>query len=120
MKKSFFILFFIFSIYWLQAQDQIQVYKFKAFQTSIYKTLLKRADEISWDNTDILVVINIEKNKIKIFAKKNVNLDTIQTYKAQVDDNGNDQLWHDAIKPPYSDPFINLSGYQDRLPLEKG
>lgn len=48
-----------------------QVYKFRAFQTHVTEPSDggKRGNEISWDSTNILVVINLAKQKIKTYGQ---------------------------------------------------
>lgn len=47
-----------------------QVYKFTAFQTSSTMDLNKTISEKDWENTDMVVEINLDKNLISIFGEK--------------------------------------------------
>jgi hypothetical protein len=65
------------------SQDAV---KYRAFQTSYYDD---EVEEIEWNEVDILVVFNTEKDLIRIFAKKEKNIDIINRQKEYVNKDGN-------------------------------
>lgn len=72
-----------------------QVYKFRAFQTAIIDN--SNNDKLKWNEEDLLVVINLEKSKVQIYAKHTVDIDLISNGEESKDDDGN--IWgkYDAI-----------------------
>jgi hypothetical protein len=75
-----------------------QVYKFKAFQTYFDETNGKRKVlETEWSDVNFLVVINVDKDKIDTYGKKEEHIDIVQTYAPTKDANGNDFLSYTGV-----------------------
>lgn len=74
-----------------------QVYKFKAFQTYFRTDLNHQIEESDWNNVDILVIINLDKKKIHIYAKKEVDLDIVSYSDIQTEDNGDKSFTMKAV-----------------------
>ena len=103
----------IFAFLPTKAQERNQVYKFKAFQTSFYNNSSSSSNDISWNNTDILVVINLDKNKIQIYAKKTVDLDLLES-SSNEDADGNTILSYSAIDEDGIKCRVNVRIFKDQ------
>jgi hypothetical protein len=64
----------------LFGKAQTNVYKYKAFQTATIdntKNSIYTAD-VEWKKVDILVVLNVEKKKLKIYSEAEQDIDLIR------------------------------------------
>lgn len=108
MKNIIIIIGLIFSI-----PSFAQVYKFRAFQTKgIDKTVDK--NDIDWSETNILVVFNVDKGKVQIFAKNNLFIDLVELKKKYKDDDGNSWLKYQGVDDDGDKCNVFLEVFKDQ------
>jgi hypothetical protein len=92
-----------------------QAFKFKAFQT-YWKpaTQTRPIREDDWNDADILVVINIDKYKVKTFGRKQGDYDIIKLYDPVINDNGDKVLPLDAVDEDGDKCSILLTIFKDQ------
>lgn len=73
-----------------------KVYKLKTFQTAVIN-LNERNSEIEWERNSILVVINFNDSKVKIYAKKQSDIDLLTLDKNYLDENDNTWIVYSGI-----------------------
>lgn len=96
MKYAFILSFLICSSNIFAQQKEPQVYKFRAFQTTLLDDA-NQSKEISWHDVDILVVINLDKNKVHIYAENEQDLDLLGITDNYKDNDKNDWLIYKAV-----------------------
>jgi hypothetical protein len=89
-----------------------QVYKFRAFQTAIID--INNNDTLKWNDADILVVINLDKSKIQIYAKHPVDIDIISAGKGSKDDDGNAWGTYDAVDEEGAKCLVQWEVFKDQ------
>ena len=75
----------LFALLFLPVIGRSQVYKFrtiKAKLTFAYPTMAKVADDTLWKQVDMLVVVNDDTKKIKVYSSNPVNLDIAAIWKS--------------------------------------
>ena len=90
MKKFILLTFSTFLVVYSYCQSEKQVFRLKAFQ-SVVKTDNdnRTVSDNDWDNADIVVVIEFDKNKIHTYGDKEEDLDLIRKIDSYIDsDNG--------------------------------
>lgn len=70
------------------------VKKYRAFQTSIIDD---ETTEVKWHDVNILVVVNSEKDQIRVFAKKEKTFDVVNRYDVTKTDNGDNKYSFTAV-----------------------
>lgn len=94
-----------------------QVYKFKAFQTAIAGP--NQNDEIKWNSSDILTVINLDKSKVNIYAKETVDMDLISDGRTRKDDEKNLYIDYDAVDQKGVKCTIEIVIFDDQIGRHK-
>ena len=73
-----------------------QVEKYKSFQTKSYNPETE-SSPAEWKDAVILIVKNLEKKKIHIYAKNETDVDILETVKTWNDDEGNSWVKYSGI-----------------------
>lgn len=84
MKKILSVFLFICSVQVITAQ----VYKFNAYQLAFYD--IEKEKWQPFEDTDILVSINVDGKKVKIYSKETQSFDIITAEDKKVDNDGDD------------------------------
>lgn len=87
-----------------------QVFKFRTFQTAKYK----RNDTdtaLKWNPYNILVVINLDTERIKIYAKDVFEGDILKPYKLETRENGDKHLTFKMVDETGSQLDVELISY---------
>lgn len=97
MKRVLLLLILLLSLIGY-AQD---VKKYKAFEAYYYENEAKRElaadEELKWEEANILVVVNIDKDNIRIFSKTEQQFDVIAKGKTKVNVKGNKTYTYTAV-----------------------
>jgi hypothetical protein len=88
MKNIITLLFLLCGSIIKAQSDESSIYKFKAFETTSYTKAEKTNDDLEWSKTDILVVVNLEKDKVFTYGKREKNIDLIKDKGSYTDENG--------------------------------
>ena len=92
-----------------------QVYKFKAFQTCVRTPDDARdIEETDWNKTDILVVINIDKGKIKTFGNKQGDYDIISVDETVKNNRGDNVVPYIAVDDEGNKCRIEVTIFNDQ------
>ena len=92
-----------------------QVYKFKAFETYLDRSKGKVSiEEADYHQVDLLVVINMDKNKICTYGDKPYQFDIVKLSNAFKNDNGDDVLPYKAVDNDGDECDINVVFFQNR------
>lgn len=86
MRKLLFIILFLCSFECFSAQ----VFKFNAYQIAFFDIQKEKWDP--FEDTDILVSINLDGKKIKIYSKETQSYDIIKSEKKKLDKDGDETL----------------------------
>ena len=84
MKRILSVLLFICSVQFITAQ----VYKFNAYQLAFYD--IEKEKWEPFEDTDILVSMNIDGKKIKIYSKETQSFDIITVDEKKIDKDGDE------------------------------
>jgi hypothetical protein len=98
-----------------------QVYKYKAFQFTmeVYDANGNDTYPNKWDSTDILVVVNSDKNKIKIYSKQEQDIDMVSLVSTKKDDDDNTFLVYKCVDGEGKDCRVKFYIYKDQTQVHK-
>jgi hypothetical protein len=98
-----------------------QVYKYKAFQftMAVYDQNGKDTYPNKWDSTDILVVINSDKNKIKIYSKQEQDIDMVSLLSTKKDNDDNTVLVYKCVDGDGKDCRAIFNIFKDQGQIHK-
>jgi GT2 family glycosyltransferase len=89
-----------------------QVYKFRAFQTAILEH--NSNEPLKWNETDILIVMNFDKNKIMIYTNHTQDLDLIKNTKNWTDEKDNIWASYDAVDEDGGQIIVKMEVFSDQ------
>jgi hypothetical protein len=90
-----------------------QIYKFRAFQTAMIESDNPNS-VLKWNDVNILTVINLNKDKIQIYAKSSVDIDLLSGSKAWLDENGNAWAQYNGIDESGQKCLIQWEVFKDQ------
>ena len=90
-----------------------QVYKFRAFQTAMTESDKFNAI-LKWNDANLLVVINLDKDKIQIYAKNTVDIDLLGGSKGWLDADSNAWAQYDGIDESGQKCLVQWEVYKDQ------
>jgi len=105
----------------ISLSSSCQVYKYKAFQFTmeVYDQNGKDTYPNKWDSTDILVVINSDKNKLKIYSKQEQDIDMVSLISNNKDENENTLLVYKCVDDDGKDCRVKIYLFKDQTQLHK-
>lgn len=91
MKKA--LLFIIITLWSIIGYSQ--VYKFRAFRVAMFPTDedVKSNNPTTWDSVNLLIVINMDKNKVHIYAEKETDVDIVRLINTFPDKDNKEITW---------------------------
>lgn len=92
-----------------------QVYKFKAFNGYVGKSTLLTSDPY-WTDCNILVVVNLDKEKVQIYSKTTQEYDLVGMKKSYEDENGHHWLVYSAVDNSGNKCELDLKIFKDKAP----
>jgi hypothetical protein len=90
-----------------------QVYKFRAFQTAMSGSD-KSNSTLKWNEVNLLVVINLNKDKIQIYAKNAVDIDLLEGSKGWFDADSNAWAQYSGVDESGQKCSIQWEVYKDQ------
>jgi allantoicase len=89
-----------------------QVYKFKTIETC-YQPVGKPENKTDWSKADILVVVNYDDDKIRIYSEEQQDFDIVKYYKKETDENGDKWFRYQVVDHKGKNCHIRLLIFKD-------
>lgn len=89
-----------------------QVYKFKTIE-ACYQPAGKTDSKTEWNKAEILVVVNYDDDKIRIYSEEQQDFDIVKYYKKEIDENGDKWFKYQVVDQKGKNCKIRLLIFKD-------